>query len=97
MKIPSSVRILSHRYKVLVRHSRTISKIVGDESWGFYDPIEQIIYVASDAPPSEQSLIFLHELMHVLSDIGKLGLGEKRINTLAELLMEVIRSNKLRL
>lgn len=96
MKIPPGVTIHSHHYKVLMRHSRTISKIVGSESVGHADIEHHLIYIASDVPRSRQMEIMLHEMLHVIDEAVQARSGERRISALSEGLYSVLHTNKLR-
>lgn len=101
MRIPKSVKIGGHRFKLYGRTTRHINKLLKSEGVksvhiGFYDPDKNVIYYPTDVARSAVEVTLLHEILHAIEDAGDVKLGEKKVGVLAEMLYQALHDNKLR-
>lgn len=87
MKIPESLKIGGHVYKVsLVRHWKD-----DDDAQGQTDPEKLTIFINADLGISEQEATLIHEVLHVLNKT----LNHELLDSISEQLYQVLHDNSL--
>lgn len=96
MKIPRKIRVAGHL--IIIKKLKTFKKspnILGLA----YMPGNKIeisnTFGGSEIPEATKAEVFLHEILHQISDKYSIDLREKQVSQLAGGLFQVIRDNKL--
>lgn len=90
MRIRRKIKIGPHEVKIIYKKKIFNDKI---ELSGYADAANNKIYLEYNMPKTKKMEVFLHECLHVMDDIYSLALGEKRVNALATILVNFIRTN----
>jgi len=98
MKIPKQIKVSSH--KVRIKRLKKIKEPSMMTAMGYADLANNEIvlcreYSDSPVPESMQAEVFLHEILHIISNLYGIVLPEGKVNQLAAALLQVIRDNKL--
>ena len=89
MKLPKSLKIGGHTYKVIFEPDEAIT--TNGHSCGIYNREKGIIAINSNLIQSEQESTFFHEVLHCINS----ELNEITVESLAQQLYQVLSSNKL--
>lgn len=96
MKIPNRIKVAGHL--ILIKKSKMFKASPGVLGLA-YMPGNQIhlsnTFDGESLPEATKSEVFLHEIIHHISDKYYVGLREKQVGQLASGLFQVIRDNKL--
>ena len=92
--IPKKVLIGGHtitiKYKKVLRHG-------GSELLGLCDADNLTIWLKKGMNPDRKKEVFLHESVHMISDIHGLRLNEKQVNCLGVCIFSLIVNNGIEL
>jgi hypothetical protein len=91
MKIPNKVKIGGHWFKVEYKSDDED----GYEQAGTRFAWRGKIRIQKDLMPSKQESVFLHEIIHEIDWQHGLKLEENKIETLGEMLYQVLEDNNL--
>ena len=86
MKLPKSVQVGPFRYEVA-----TEQKLPSDR-WGGCDHDWRRISLSKDMPPTQQSVTFLHEIVHAVNSVFKADLKERQVEVIANGLSQALGS-----
>ena len=92
MKIPETIKIVGHDYKV---ESKKEPIVDGEVVFGACYNKEQKIVLQKGMSESRAKEVLLHECLHALDEELRLGLGEPVVNVLGLMLKDLICTNKL--
>lgn len=81
MKIPKSLKIGGHRYKI---------RLIDMGDMGKTDRGKNVIYIDKTLPQDQQEATLIHEILHALNN----ELNHTTLDSLAEQIYQVIRENK---
>lgn len=90
MRIPDKVKILYKNYTVVRAHN------VHNEHNDLYGQIDygrQVIELDGQYPDEQQKATLIHEVVHGLDDMYRIGLGEKVVERLGVALYQFIKDN----
>lgn len=93
MKLPEAVRIGPYSYAVSVEE-----KVLGDRNEELYGHIlygPQKIVIQSGLSEERTLAVFVHEVLHGVSEYMGVGLSEKQVGRLAVGLVTLLRDNNL--
>jgi hypothetical protein len=94
MKLPKTITVAGHTIKIVYKKALIVN---GVECWGVWSDDSHTIYLKSGMDRTRKLEIFLHEVIHAISDIHILSLSEKSVKLLALELLATIRNNKIQL
>lgn len=86
MKIPKTLKIGAHIYKVLLVDGEDIEKDCGEQN-----PVRQVIKIRKDMPQTQKEEVLLHEIIHVIN----ISLSEETVGFLSQALYQALKDNKL--
>lgn len=93
MKIPKTLKIGGHTYKVILRSREETDGVETLGSASIFTYLK--IWVDSGQKQSQQESTLLHEIIEVISAINKVGLTEQQICILETGLYQVLNDNKM--
>ena len=94
MKIPKTLKIGGHIYKIIIRNKRIKD---ADTRLGSVDVYANHIFINRDGiqAQSQQESTLLHEIIEAISELNKLKFAEEQICILETGLYQVLKDNKL--
>ena len=92
MKIPKTLKICGHTYKVEMRKEPLVDN---ELVFGCCYQRKQLIVLQEDMSEDRAREVILHECIHAIDDELRLGMGENVVNLLGIMLKDLIVNNKL--
>lgn len=83
------LKIGCHEVRVVYKEKEEMTDCLG-----LCSSNEHIIYIRKGMPQSKEKEVLLHECLHALDEFYGIGLGEKKIGTLAICLLSLLTENK---
>lgn len=93
MKIPKTVKVGGHIYKVEITKTSEESK--GHNNWGRTNHAKLKIYIDRELATSKQEETYLHELVHAIDFHMGTKLKEEQVERFSNGLYQVLKDNNL--
>jgi len=94
MKIPRTLKIGGKKIRVVVHISNDVDDVEDIGEWDGHYYIIQLDKL-KNAPIERIEECFLHEIIEAINGLYELNLSHWKINTLSEVLYQIIKDNKL--